>query len=93
MLIDVRPAEEFDTGHIDGAHSIPLDNLERRLAELPTDRGVVACCRGLFCAYALPAVRTLKRSGRSARRLDHDWPEWKLGEEPADAVLAKSRVG
>lgn len=84
VLIDVRPAEEFAAGHIDGARSIPLEELERRLAELPDDREVIAYCRGRFCAYAHHAVRTLKRSGRVARRLDHGWPEWKLGEQRAD---------
>src|SRR5215208_7202671 len=59
LLVDVRPAEEFAAGHIEGARSIPLDELERRLAELPPDREVVAYCRGPFCAYAHEAVRRL----------------------------------
>ena len=63
MLIDVRPAEEYAAGHIDGARSIPIDELEERLAELPADREVVAYCRGPFCAYAHEAVR---RSGAPA---------------------------
>ncbi|HZE04632.1 MAG TPA: metalloregulator ArsR/SmtB family transcription factor [Solirubrobacteraceae bacterium] len=78
VLVDVRPAGEFAAGHIDGARSIPIDELERRLAELPADREVIAYCRGPFCAYAHQAVRTLKRSGRSARRLKEGWPEWNL---------------
>jgi len=78
VLIDVRPAEEYEAGHIDGARSIPIDELERRLAELPKDREVIAYCRGPFCAYAHEAVRTLERSGRQARRLDDGWPEWNL---------------
>jgi rhodanese-related sulfurtransferase len=82
VLIDVRPEEEFTAGHIDGARSIPIDELERRLDELPKHREVIAYCRGPFCAYAHQAVRTLERTGRSARRLDDGWPEWKL-ERPA----------
>jgi rhodanese-related sulfurtransferase/DNA-binding HxlR family transcriptional regulator len=78
VLVDVRPSEEFAAGHIDGARSIPIDELERRLAELPEDREVIAYCRGPFCAYAHEAVRTLERSGRRARRLDGGWPEWNL---------------
>jgi rhodanese-related sulfurtransferase len=81
VLVDVRPAEEYAAGHIDGARSIPIDELERRLAELPADREVIAYCRGPFCAYASEAVRTLARSGRRARRLDEGWPEWSL-EQP-----------
>lgn len=92
VLIDVRPAGEFAAGHVDGARSIPLDELERHLAELPADLEVVAYCRGPFCAYAHQAVRTLKRSGRAARRLDQGWPEWKLGAQRAALGQAKSNA-
>jgi rhodanese-related sulfurtransferase len=78
VLVDVRPAEEFAAGHIEGARSIPLDELERRLAELPADREIVAYCRGPFCAYAPEAVRHLRAAGRPARRLEDGWPEWRL---------------
>jgi rhodanese-related sulfurtransferase len=78
VLVDVRPTEEFEAGHIDGARSIPIDELEQRLAELPPDREVVAYCRGPFCAYAHDAVRRLQAAGRPARRLEDGWPEWRL---------------
>jgi rhodanese-related sulfurtransferase len=78
VLIDVRPQEEFAAGHIDGARSIPIDELERRLSELPADREIVAYCRGPFCAYAHEAVRQLRAAGRTARRLEEGWPEWRL---------------
>jgi rhodanese-related sulfurtransferase/predicted transcriptional regulator len=78
VLVDVRPEAEYVAGHIEGAHSIPLDELERRLAELPDDAEIVAYCRGPFCAYAHEAVRRLRDAGRDARRLDEGWPEWKL---------------
>lgn len=80
VLVDVRPAEEFDAGHIAGALSIPLEELEDRLAELPGDSEIVAYCRGEFCAYAHEAVRALRAAGRTARRLDGGWPEWWLAE-------------
>lgn len=80
VLIDVRPSEEFEAGHIEGARSIPLDELERHLAELPSDREIVAYCRGPFCAYAPEAVRRLTAAGRTARRLQDGWPEWRLDE-------------
>jgi rhodanese-related sulfurtransferase len=82
VLVDVRPTEEFDAGHIDGARSIPLEELESRLAELPADREVVAYCRGPFCVYAHDAVRRLHAEGRAARRLEKGWPEWRLAEPP-----------
>ena len=50
VLVDVRPSEEYAAGHIDGARSIPLDELTQRLAELPAGREVVAYCRGPLCA-------------------------------------------
>ena len=78
VLVDVRPDEEFAAGHIEGARSIPLAELERRLAELPPDREIVAYCRGPFCAYAHEAVRRLNETGRTARRLESGWPEWQL---------------
>jgi rhodanese-related sulfurtransferase len=88
VLVDVRPREEFAAGHIDGARSIPLDELHQRLAELPADREVVAYCRGPFCAYAHDAVRTLQAAGRRARRLEEGWPEWRLAGGPTNAARA-----
>jgi rhodanese-related sulfurtransferase len=79
VLVDVRPSEEFEAGHIKGAKSVPLGELEDWLAELPPDREIVAYCRGPFCAYAHEAVRRLRAAGRSARRLEEGWPEWRLG--------------
>jgi rhodanese-related sulfurtransferase/predicted transcriptional regulator len=80
VLVDVRPPEEFAAGHIEGARSIPLAELERRLAELPPDREIVAYCRGPFCAYAHEAVRRLDDAGRTASRLEDGWPEWQLAQ-------------
>jgi rhodanese-related sulfurtransferase/DNA-binding HxlR family transcriptional regulator len=80
VLIDVRPGEEFEAGHIEDARSIPLDELQERLAELPADRDIVAYCRGPFCAYAHEAVRRLHAAGRTARRLEEGWPEWRLAD-------------
>jgi rhodanese-related sulfurtransferase/DNA-binding HxlR family transcriptional regulator len=88
VLVDVRPEEEFAAGHIDGARSIPLDELEQRLAELPADREVVAYCRGPFCAYAHEAVRRLQAAGRPARRLEEGWPEWRLTAKPSKTTRA-----
>ena len=82
VLVDVRPAEEFAAGHIEGARSIPIEDLEKRLAELPAGREVVAYCRGPFCAYAHDAVRRLQAAGRTARRLEDGWPEWRLAGPP-----------
>lgn len=84
VLVDVRPVEEYAAGHIDGARSIPLEELQERLAELPADCEVVVYCRGPFCAYAHDAVRRLRTTGRSARRLEEGWPDWRLADKPAN---------
>jgi rhodanese-related sulfurtransferase/predicted transcriptional regulator len=91
VLIDVRPKDEYAAGHIPGARSIPLAELERRLAELPTDREIIAYCRGPFCAYAHQAVRTLTRHGRNARRLHDGWPEWHLHYQRPNSHKTKTR--
>jgi rhodanese-related sulfurtransferase/predicted transcriptional regulator len=80
VLLDVRPTDEFEAGHIEGAESIPIDELGQRLDELPSDREVIAYCRGPFCVMAHQAVHRLRDAGRSARRLDEGWPEWHLAE-------------
>jgi rhodanese-related sulfurtransferase/predicted transcriptional regulator len=83
ILVDVRPTDEFEAGHIEGAESIPLDDLEKHLDELPSDREVIAYCRGPFCVMAHEAVHRLRAAGLSARRLDEGWPEWHLSEKGA----------
>jgi rhodanese-related sulfurtransferase len=88
VLVDVRPEEEYAAGHIEGARSIPLEELERRLADLPAEREVVAYCRGPFCAYAHEAVRRLHAAGRKARRLEEGWPEWRLEDKPSTGKRA-----
>jgi ArsR family transcriptional regulator len=92
VLIDVRPEEGFSAGHIDGARSIPLKELELRIAELPPNREVVAYCRGPFCAYAHEAVRQLQEAGRSARRLEDGWPKWRVAEAHTDKPDTRRRA-
>jgi rhodanese-related sulfurtransferase len=81
-VIDVRPREEYDAGHIPGALSVPLHELADRLADLPADSTVVAYCRGSYCVLAHNAVRTLLANGRSAVRLADGVLEWKLADLP-----------
>src|SRR3989304_3964058 len=53
VVLDVRPAEEYEAGHIPGALSVPLRELESRLERLPADREIVAYCRGPYCMLAV----------------------------------------
>jgi len=76
VLLDVRPSMEFEHGHIDGAISIPLAELETRLTELPKSKRIVAYCRGAYCLFADEAVAMLRDRGYDAVRLEGGWPEW-----------------
>lgn len=75
-VLDVRPPEEFQAGHLPGALSIPLKELERRLSELPRDREVVAYCRGPYCVLAVEAVDMLRAQGFTAFRLEDGVRDW-----------------
>ena len=83
VLLDVRPAIEFESGHIPGAISIPPEQLPSRLDELPRDRPIVAYCRGDYCLFADEAVALLRERGFEAYRLDGGWPEWVASGENA----------
>lgn len=84
-VIDVRPVPEYRQGHILKARSIPLAELERRLAELPRDQDIVAYCRGPYCVFADEAVRLLRQHGFLARRLSEGFPEWRAAGYPIES--------
>lgn len=86
VLVDVRPADEFAQGHLPGARSIPLAELEQRLRELPREQEIVAYCRGPYCVLAYEAVALLRKNGHTARRLEHGFPEWRAAGLPVEAV-------
>jgi rhodanese-related sulfurtransferase/DNA-binding transcriptional ArsR family regulator len=76
-VIDVRPREEYEAGHIPGALSMPVAELRRRLDELPKRREVVAYCRGPYCVYSVEAVELLRKHGYRARRAADGLPDWR----------------
>lgn len=101
VILDTRPATEYVAGHIAGAISVPVDELQRRLKELTRGREYVAYCRGPYCVYADRAVEILRAHGRRARRLGEGFPEWRsaglpvsFGAEPGAEVTRRdsSRV-
>ena len=81
-VLDVRPEDEFNMGHLPSALNIPLAQLERRLAELPSNREIVAYCRGPWCVLSFEAVALLRNKGYRARRLEDGFPEWKMAGLP-----------
>ncbi len=84
IVIDVRPSAEHAAGHIAGAISMPLDDLARRIDELPADTPIVAYCRGPYCVYADDAVRQLAERGHTAARLEDGFPEWRSAGLPVN---------
>ena len=86
VVLDVRPKAEFRAGHIAGARSVPVDELEAVVGELPKRREVVAYCRGPYCVYADDAVRLLRSRGLKARRLDVGYPEWRRARLPVESA-------
>lgn len=83
-VVDVRPAEEYEAGHIPGALSVPVPDLKRRLRELPKGRQVIAYCRGQYCVYSLEAVTLLRKHGYRARRAHEGLPDWKAAGLPVE---------
>ncbi|MDD3610497.1 MAG: metalloregulator ArsR/SmtB family transcription factor [Halothiobacillaceae bacterium] len=81
-VLDVRPPEEFEAGHLPGALNLTLAELERHLDRLPPDREVIAYCRGPYCVLSFEAVARLRAHGFQARRLEQGYPEWKLAGLP-----------
>jgi rhodanese-related sulfurtransferase len=90
-LLDVRPAEEYQAGHIPGALSVPLAELDRRLSELPRRREVVAYCRGPYCVMAIEAVTRLRARGYRALRLEAGVPDWRARGYPVETGLIAVR--
>jgi rhodanese-related sulfurtransferase len=88
VLLDVRPEEEYNRGHIHAAISAPMANLENCLKKIPKKKMVVAYCRGPFCVYADEAVALLKDRGYKAKRMDEGYPEWMLKGYPVTQVKA-----
>lgn len=82
VILDTRPAREYLAGHIPGALSMPIDDLQRRLKELTKGREYVAYCRGPYCVYADRAVEVLRANGRRARRLSVGFPQWRSAGLP-----------
>jgi rhodanese-related sulfurtransferase len=84
VILDTRPALEFAAGHIAGAISVPIKDLQKELRKLPKSNEYVAYCRGPYCVYADRAVEFLRKHGRTARRLLEGFPEWKAAGLPVE---------
>lgn len=83
-VLDVRPPEEFASGHVPGALNIPVEQLARKLRDLPKGKEVIAYCRGPFCLMSFEAVQLLRKKGIKARRLQDGMPEWRSAGLPVE---------
>ena len=86
VVLDVRPQEEFVVAHLPHARSLPVDELKKRLAELPKGVPVVAYCRGPFCLMAKDAVALLRKKGYRAFHLTDGVAEWRANGLPIEAA-------
>lgn len=84
-VLDVRPPEEYASGHLPGAVNITMDALSGHLKRLPKGREVIAYCRGPYCLLSVDAVALLRTKGYKARRLEDGFPEWKAAGMPVEA--------
>lgn len=84
-VVDVRPEDEYESGHIEGAISIPIDEFEEHVDRLQDDEQVVVYCRGPYCTMAADAVETLDRHGVEAVRLREGYPDWRLQKRDSEA--------
>lgn len=87
-VLDVRPRDEFESGHLAGAVNVPLEDLEHYLTQLSADHEVIAYCRGPYCVLAFEAVARLRAKGFTARRLEYGYPEWKRAGLPVEGMSA-----
>ncbi len=83
-VLDVRPTEEYEAGHIPGAINVPLGELEKSIKSIPKGKEVVAYCRGPYCVLSFEAVAKLRKLGYKTRRLTSGFPEWKRGRFPVE---------
>ena len=84
-VLDVRPPEEYDAGHVRGAVNVPMSRLEGYLAKLPKKLEIVAYCRGPYCLMSFEAVAMLRKRGWKASRLEGGFPEWKAAGLPVES--------
>lgn len=87
-VLDVRPEDEYNAGHLLGALNITLAELESRLSEIPSEAEIVAYCRGAFCVLSFEAVALLRTHGFNVRRLEEGFPEWRIAGLPIETSLA-----
>jgi rhodanese-related sulfurtransferase len=90
VALDVRPEDEYISGHVRGAISIPLHELKKRLKEIPSRKEIIAYCRGPYCVLAVEAVTILRDAGFKALRLEEGFPEWKSADMPVETGVSAS---
>jgi rhodanese-related sulfurtransferase/biotin operon repressor len=91
LLLDVRPKQEFEAGHLRGAVNIPIEELADRMSELTRDRQIITYCRGEYCLFADEAAELLRANGYDVVRLEGGWPEWQSEGRPTSAAAGRNK--
>ena len=91
VLLDVRPRQEFEAGHLRGAINIPIEELADRMSELTRDRQIITYCRGEYCLFADEAAELLRAKGYDVVRLEGGWPEWQSEGRPTSAAAGRNK--
>lgn len=80
FVLDVRQPDEFRSGHLYNAALIPLDELPRRMHELPKDQDILCVCRS--GARSGAAARQLAGAGYRALNLQGGMMAWQHADYP-----------
>jgi ArsR family transcriptional regulator len=83
-VLDVRPPEEYEAGHLPGAMNIQIHELKNRMDDLPKGTQIIAYCRGAYCVLSFEAVAALRKKGYNVRRLEEGFPEWRAAGLPVE---------
>ncbi|MBW5289845.1 MAG: Transcriptional regulator, ArsR family [Candidatus Ruthia sp. Apha_13_S6] len=86
-ILDIRPKEEFNSGHLPNAINILPDEINERINNLKKNKEIIAYCRGPYCLYAYDAIKALRDQGFRAKRLEYGFPEWKAAGHPVQQNL------
>lgn len=92
-VIDVRPEDEYQAGHLPGALSVPPGTLDAHVDALPRQRRIVAYCRGPYCVMSFEAVAALRAQGFDVQRFETGFPQWKAAGLPVEVGPPPARDG
>jgi rhodanese-related sulfurtransferase len=76
LLVDMRAREDYRRGHIKGALSMPLEEIDERYQDLPKDKDLVTYCYNQYCHLSTLGALKLVEHGIPAKEMNVGWSEW-----------------